>query len=167
MIYTKLQELTGIKHPIIQAGMGPYSTNNLCIAAAKAGALGVISTVGMAAGLVTPKEAENVFGKGKPKEILKKVIEKVYDSLKEFADAKFGVNIPVSTDFIFNLSRSCSDKRMVIRFVLIGVFLAASISSFLFSSWFSTGINSPFLSMPLPVVIEGILVGAIAALSMS
>ena len=69
MIHTKFQEIIGTKYPIIQAGMGPYSTNNLCIAAAKAGALGLISTVGMAAGLATPPEAEVVFGKGKPKEI--------------------------------------------------------------------------------------------------
>jgi len=32
MIKTKLTELLGIKHPIIQAGMGPFSNNNLCVA---------------------------------------------------------------------------------------------------------------------------------------
>jgi len=105
LIHTKFQEIIGTKYPIIQAGMGPYSTNNLCIAAAKAGALGNISTVGMAAGLATPKEAENVFGQGKPKDILKKVIEYVYNHLKDSPDAKFGVNIPVSSDFIFAAKR--------------------------------------------------------------
>ena len=105
MIYTEFQKIVGTKYPIIQAGMGPYSTNNLCIAAAKAGALGLVSTVGMAAGLATPQEAENVFGKGKPKEILKKVINHVYENLKDFPDAKFGVNIPVSADFIFAAKR--------------------------------------------------------------
>ncbi|MFX1274049.1 MAG: NAD(P)H-dependent flavin oxidoreductase [Promethearchaeota archaeon] len=105
MIYTKFQDIIGTKYPIIQAGMGPYSTNNLCIAAARAGALGLISTVGMAAGLVTPKEAENVFGKGKPKIILKKVIEKVNNNLKNSPEAKFGINIPVSSDFTFPAKR--------------------------------------------------------------
>jgi len=105
MIHTKLQEIIGIKYPIIQAGMGPYSTNNLCTAAAKAGALGLISTVGMAAGLATPKEAEDVFGKGRPKDILKRVIQHVYNNLKDFPEAKFGINIPVSTDFLFASKR--------------------------------------------------------------
>jgi len=105
MIHTIFQDLIKIKYPIIQAGMGPYSTNNLCIAASQAGALGLISTVGMAAGLVTPKETEKVFGKGKPKVILKKVCLKVYESLKSNRDARFGVNIPVSSDFTFAARR--------------------------------------------------------------
>lgn len=106
MIYTKLQEIVGTKYPIIQAGMGPYSTNNLCIAAAKAGALGLISTVGMAAGIAVPKEgSKHTFGKGRPKEILKRVIKHVYEELKGSPDTKFGVNIPVSGDFIFHAKR--------------------------------------------------------------
>lgn len=105
MIYTKFQEIVGTKFPIIQAGMGPYSTNNLCIAAAKSGALGLVSTVGMAAGLAVPAEAENVFGQGKPKDILKRVIEHVYENIKEDPNARFGVNIPVSTDFLFASKR--------------------------------------------------------------
>ncbi|MHA1293026.1 MAG: NAD(P)H-dependent flavin oxidoreductase [Promethearchaeota archaeon] len=105
MIYTEFQKIIGTKYPIIQAGMGPYSTNNLCIAATKAGALGLISTVGMAAGLATPKEAENVFGKGKPKEILKRVIQHVYNNIKDDPNAIFGVNIPVSSDFLFASKR--------------------------------------------------------------
>ncbi|MHA1148910.1 MAG: NAD(P)H-dependent flavin oxidoreductase [Promethearchaeota archaeon] len=106
MIYTKFQEIIGTKYPIIQAGMGPYSTNDLCIAAAKAGALGLISTVGMAAGIATPAEGgEKAFGKGKPKDILKRVIAKVYDNVKDFPEAKFGVNIPVSSDFLFAAKR--------------------------------------------------------------
>lgn len=36
MIKTELCELLGIKYPIIQAGMGPFGTNRLCIAAANA-----------------------------------------------------------------------------------------------------------------------------------
>ena len=47
MIKTKLTELLGTKHPIIQAGMGPFSNNNLCVAASNAGVLGLLSTSGI------------------------------------------------------------------------------------------------------------------------
>ncbi len=40
MIKTRLTEKLGIKYPIIQAGMGPFSNNNLCVAAANAGCAG-------------------------------------------------------------------------------------------------------------------------------
>ncbi len=46
MLKTELCEMAGIKYPIIQAGMGPFCTNNLAIAAANAGVLGIISTSG-------------------------------------------------------------------------------------------------------------------------
>jgi len=48
MLKTKLTELLGVKHPIIQAGMGPFGTNKLCIASANAGVLGLISSSGIA-----------------------------------------------------------------------------------------------------------------------
>lgn len=46
MLKTELCEIAGIKYPIIQAGMGPFCTNNLAIASANAGVLGIISTSG-------------------------------------------------------------------------------------------------------------------------
>jgi NAD(P)H-dependent flavin oxidoreductase YrpB (nitropropane dioxygenase family) len=46
MLYTELSDMLGIRYPIIQAGMGPYSTNRLAVAAANAGVLGIISTSG-------------------------------------------------------------------------------------------------------------------------
>jgi NAD(P)H-dependent flavin oxidoreductase YrpB (nitropropane dioxygenase family) len=104
MIQTKFQEIIGTKYPIIQAGMGPYSTNNLCIEAAKAGALGIISTVGMAAGVATP-ETEKFFGKGRPQEILQRVILNVYEELKDYPNAIFGINVPVSNDFVIPAKR--------------------------------------------------------------
>jgi NAD(P)H-dependent flavin oxidoreductase YrpB (nitropropane dioxygenase family) len=105
MIHTKFQDIIGTKYPIIQAGMGPYSTTNLCTAASKSGALGIISTVGMAAGLAVPEETAEVFGGGKPKDILKRVIEHVYNNVKDTPNAKFGVNIPVSSEFSFAAKR--------------------------------------------------------------
>lgn len=47
MIKSRLCEKIGIKYPIIQAGMGPFSNNNLCVAAANAGVLGLLSTSGL------------------------------------------------------------------------------------------------------------------------
>ncbi|MHA1232914.1 MAG: NAD(P)H-dependent flavin oxidoreductase [Candidatus Helarchaeota archaeon] len=103
MIRTVLQEKVGIKYPIIQAGMGPYSTFHLCAAAAKAGGLGIISTIGMGVGLssATPEAASKIFGKGRPKDLIKDSIFRMVDEkLKDAPDAKFGVNIPVSMEFI-------------------------------------------------------------------
>ena len=47
MIQSRLCKMIGIKYPIIQAGMGPFSNNNLCVAAANAGVLGLLSTSGL------------------------------------------------------------------------------------------------------------------------
>ena len=47
MIKSRLCDLIGIKYPIIQAGMGPFSNNNLGVAAANAGVLGLLSTSGI------------------------------------------------------------------------------------------------------------------------
>lgn len=47
MIKSRLCDMIGIKYPIIQAGMGPFSNNNLCVAAANAGVLGLLSTSGL------------------------------------------------------------------------------------------------------------------------
>ena len=48
MIKSRLCDLVGIKYPIIQAGMGPFGTNQLCVASANAGVLGLISSSGIA-----------------------------------------------------------------------------------------------------------------------
>ena len=101
MIHTKFLEMVGTKYPIIQAGMGPYSTSDLCIAVAKEGGLGLISTIGMAGSvsIATPESAKKIFGSGKTKQIIKNVIQHVYNNLEGYPDAKFGVNIPVASDF--------------------------------------------------------------------
>ncbi|NVM53376.1 MAG: nitronate monooxygenase [Candidatus Helarchaeota archaeon] len=45
-IHTEICDLIGIKHPIIQAGMGPFTTVNLATAVSKEGALGLVSQCG-------------------------------------------------------------------------------------------------------------------------
>ncbi|MHA1484990.1 MAG: nitronate monooxygenase, partial [Candidatus Thorarchaeota archaeon] len=65
VIHTELCDLLGIKHPILQGGMGPYKTEDLAIAVSNAGALGVISSIGMAATLLpeaAPIDAKRLFG---------------------------------------------------------------------------------------------------------
>lgn len=47
MLKSRFCDLLGIKHPIVQAGMGPFSNNNLCVAAANSGVLGLLSTSGL------------------------------------------------------------------------------------------------------------------------
>jgi enoyl-[acyl-carrier protein] reductase II len=104
MIHTKFQEIIGTKYPIIQAGMGPYATTKLCIAVAKEGGLGLISTIGMAGADVNfiPEEDRKFdFGVGgTPKNILKQTIRYVYENLKDHPEAVFGVNIPYAKEFI-------------------------------------------------------------------
>lgn len=44
MIKSRLSDLIGIRYPIIQAGMGPFSNSNLCVATANSGVLALLST---------------------------------------------------------------------------------------------------------------------------
>ena len=44
MLKTRLTELLGIEHPIIQAGMGPWGSGELAAAVSNAGGLGTVST---------------------------------------------------------------------------------------------------------------------------
>jgi NAD(P)H-dependent flavin oxidoreductase YrpB (nitropropane dioxygenase family) len=43
MIKTKLTEMLGCKHPIIQAPMGPFYTTKLCAEVSNAGGFGIVS----------------------------------------------------------------------------------------------------------------------------
>jgi NAD(P)H-dependent flavin oxidoreductase YrpB (nitropropane dioxygenase family) len=103
MIKTRFQEIFGTKYPIIQAGMGPYNTERLATAVAKVGGLGLISTVGMGSfelpGLGHYRYSA-IFRDAPPAELVTQSIDFVLENLKDFPDAKFGVNIPVSEEFI-------------------------------------------------------------------
>jgi NAD(P)H-dependent flavin oxidoreductase YrpB (nitropropane dioxygenase family) len=101
-IQTELSDIIGIEHPIFQGGMGPYKTESLAIAVSNAGALGVISSIGMAATLLpdaAPVDALRLFGTDPPEVILRKSIEAVTKNTK-VSDGVFGVNIPVASEFI-------------------------------------------------------------------
>ena len=103
MIKTELCDLLGIKYPIIQAGMGPFGTNKLCIAAANAGVLGLISSSGIA----TKNEQPGIYnyfvetGGGSPEDDQKTVLKKIFrQTLEKTREKKgiFGVNVMVAVE---------------------------------------------------------------------
>lgn len=102
-MHTPFLEIFKTRHPIIQAGMGPYDTTCLAAAVAKAGGLGLISTVGMGS-FKLPGVGEYkysaIFGEGTPEQLLERSMDRVLEELKDCPEAKFGVNIPVSEEFI-------------------------------------------------------------------
>ena len=107
ILQTELCDMLGIKHPIIQAGMGPYSTNRLAVAAANAGVLGIISTSGFGylRGDSTRREtgaSELVKtlsdGKGGTwQEQMKRTLHRVKEATRE-TKGIFGINCMVSAE---------------------------------------------------------------------
>jgi NAD(P)H-dependent flavin oxidoreductase YrpB (nitropropane dioxygenase family) len=101
-LHTELCDLLDIQYPIIQGGMGPYKTESLAIAVANAGALGIISSIGMAATLLpeaAPIDATRLFGEDPPLVLLQKSIEVVAKGTKS-SKGVFGVNVPVASEFL-------------------------------------------------------------------
>ena len=103
MLKTRLTEMLGIKYPIIQAGMGPFGTNKLCIAAANAGVLGLISSSGIATKDVQPGIYKYFVetGGASLEDDHKTVLKKIFRQTLEGTRAKkglFGVNVMVSAE---------------------------------------------------------------------
>jgi enoyl-[acyl-carrier protein] reductase II len=114
MIKTKLCEMLGIRYPIIQAGMGPWNTEKLCVASANAGALGIISTVGMGYQWTTP----TLLGKKTDEPVIPyEILRTTLDWVKERTSEKkgiFGINVPLAMEFkeqIEGLLRAAIDAR--------------------------------------------------------
>ncbi len=107
MIKTKMCEVLGIKYPIIQAGMGPFANNKLSIAAANAGALGLMSTSGLHES--TKKDQYKIYEhwaqtagadpKADKKEILMAAFQQASEATKETGGV-FGINVMVSGPMI-------------------------------------------------------------------
>ena len=104
MIKTRFTELVGVKNPIIQAGMGPFSTNLLCAAAANAGAVGLISTSGITSQLIAPdmyqifmESTPGAKEASSPIEVYKVVYRATLERTKE-SQGIFGSNIMVSEE---------------------------------------------------------------------
>jgi NAD(P)H-dependent flavin oxidoreductase YrpB (nitropropane dioxygenase family) len=103
MIKSRLCDLVGIKYPIIQAGMGPFGTNKLCIASANAGVLGLISSSG-----ITTKDSQPEIYKyfcrsggadpdADPETILRTIFQQTLEQTRE-SQGIFGINVMVSAE---------------------------------------------------------------------
>ncbi len=104
MLKTALTDLLGIKHPIIQAGMGPFSNNQLSIATTNAGVLGLISTSGLDGDEKNPGNVYKYFVKtgGASLEddkatVLAKTLKQTCDKSKG-SGGIFGINVMVSAE---------------------------------------------------------------------
>ncbi|NLV17732.1 MAG: nitronate monooxygenase [Syntrophomonadaceae bacterium] len=103
MIKSRLCDLVGIKYPIIQAGMGPFGTNQLCIASANAGVLGLISS----SGITTQEEQPDIYnffcrsGGADPNDtkenILRTIFKNTLEATRE-SQGIFGINVMVSEE---------------------------------------------------------------------
>jgi NAD(P)H-dependent flavin oxidoreductase YrpB (nitropropane dioxygenase family) len=105
MIKSRLCDLVGIKYPIIQAGMGPFSNNNLCVAAANAGVLGLLSTSGLFSKDTQPWVYNAFVDSGEANRdddmatALEKVIKRTYRLVKDKGGI-FGINVMVSAELV-------------------------------------------------------------------
>jgi NAD(P)H-dependent flavin oxidoreductase YrpB (nitropropane dioxygenase family) len=119
MLKTELTELLGIQHPIIQAGMGPFSNNNLCVAAANAGVLGLLSTSGIFNKEDQPLEFKAFVESGEASMdddmagVLETVIKRTY-RLTRNKGGVFGINVLVSAEVI-DKSKIVIDTAIKVR----------------------------------------------------
>ena len=102
MIKAGLCDMLGLKYPIIQAGMGPWKTEKLAIAAANAGVLGIISTSGIIAEAVGMPGAGDKSGASDgrnktPRETIKQLIHNLEEQTRD-AKGIFGINCMVSME---------------------------------------------------------------------
>ncbi len=119
MIKSRLCDKVGIKYPIIQAGMGPFSNNNLCVAAANSGVLGLLST----GGLFTKQEQPWIYkafvetGEADYDDdmgtVLEKVLKRTYRLTKDKGGI-FGINVMVSAE-LKGLSEVMIDTAIRVR----------------------------------------------------
>ena len=103
MIKSRLCNLIGIKYPIIQAGMGPFSNNNLGVAAANAGCLGLLSTSGLTSRDQQPfvYDAWIKTAEANPDDDMQTAIEKVLKRTYRLTKDKggvFGINVMVAAE---------------------------------------------------------------------
>lgn len=105
MIKSRLCDVIGIKYPIIQAGMGPFSNNNLCVASANAGVLGLLSTSGLFNKDDQPwiynafVETAEANGEDDMATVLEKLLKRTCRLVKDKGGI-FGINVMVSAELI-------------------------------------------------------------------
>jgi len=119
MIKSRLCDLIGIKYPIIQAGMGPFSNNNLGVAAANAGVLGLLSTSGVFDKGFQPwiyKAFVSTAGADYDDDIptvMEKLLKRTYNLVKEKGGI-FGINVMVSAE-VLKHSHTIIDTAIRVR----------------------------------------------------
>ena len=120
MIKSRLCDMTGIKYPIIQAGMGPFSNNNLGVAAANAGTLGLFSTSGLCNKDFLPfiykdciKSAEANPDDDIPTAI-EKLLKRSYRLTKD-TNGVFGINVMVSAELLFQAELIINSSIQVVK----------------------------------------------------
>ncbi len=105
MIKSRLCDLIGIKYPIIQAGMGPFSNNNLGVASANAGVLGLLSTSGILDRETQPwvyKAWVSTAGADYEDDmptVLEKCLKRTYNLVKDKGGV-YGINVMVSAEML-------------------------------------------------------------------
>lgn len=105
MIKSRLCDVIGIKYPIIQAGMGPFSNNNLCVASANAGVLGLLSTSGLFSKDDQPwiynafVETAEANREDDMATVLEKLLKRTCRLVKDRSGI-FGINVMVSAELI-------------------------------------------------------------------
>ena len=119
MIKSRLCDKIGIKYPIIQAGMGPFSNNNLCVASANAGVLGLLSTSGLFNREDQPWVYNAFVDSGEANRdddmatALEKVIKRTYRLVKDKGGV-FGINVMVSAE-LKHYSAIMIDRAIKVR----------------------------------------------------
>jgi NAD(P)H-dependent flavin oxidoreductase YrpB (nitropropane dioxygenase family) len=105
MLKSRLCDMVGIKYPIIQAGMGPFSNNNLCVASANAGVLGLLSTSGLFNKQDQPWVYNAFVDSGEADRdddmatALAKVLKRTYRLTRDKGGV-FGINVMVSAELV-------------------------------------------------------------------
>lgn len=115
MLKTALSDILGIRYPIIQGGMAPWTTERLCVAVANAGGLGVVSSIGTAMKMSAPVASadDEAWRERSPHELLKAIVQWVTGQITEQRGV-FGVNIPLAEEFgelVEGLVRAVIDTR--------------------------------------------------------
>ncbi len=119
MIKSRLCDLIGIKYPIIQAGMGPFSNNNLGVASANAGVLGLLSTSGVFNKEDQPWIYRAFVGTGGADydddipTVMEKVLKRTYNLVKDKGGI-FGINVMVSAE-VLEYSHVIIDTAIKVR----------------------------------------------------
>ena len=119
MIKSRLCDLIGIKYPIIQAGMGPFSNNNLGVAAANAGVLGLLSTSGVFDKDFQPWIYRAFVGTAGADydddipTVMEKLLKRTYNLVKDKGGI-FGINVMVSAE-VLKYSHVIIDAAIKVR----------------------------------------------------